>query len=93
MMKLALSALMLASFSFAGVASAEEGTAAVVPAAAEAPKSMRGIIVLPPTELTSPPMRPLATVDIARIPARLTLTVLRQPLLERIEASVFTDQF
>ncbi len=86
MKKLVLSALVSAALlSIAGVAAADE-------TANGAPKG-RGVIVLPPTELTSPPMRPLATIDVARIPARLTLTVLRQPFLQRIESSVFSDQF
>jgi hypothetical protein len=37
--------------------------------------------------------RPLAAVDVARVEPRLTLSELRQPLLERIEQSAYREPF
>ena len=98
MKKLALSMALGSSLLVVGVASAEDKTAVERPTASvAAPASrepkLRGVIELPPTEITSPPMRPLATIDVTRMQPRLTLFVLRQAFLSRIEESVFSDRF
>jgi hypothetical protein len=37
--------------------------------------------------------KPIASVDVSKIPAKLTLTELRQPFLDRIEEAVRKDPF
>lgn len=37
--------------------------------------------------------RPIASVDVSKIPAKLTLAELRQPFLERIEAAAMKEPF
>ncbi len=92
MKKLAMSTMFLASLLLVGVASAEDGSTGKL-VEGRTPATLRGVIDLPSIEITSPPMRPLATIDVARIEPRLTLFVLRQAFIGRIEETVFTDRF
>lgn len=68
---------------------------APAPAAADAPaeKAARGVITLAEVTITGRVQKPIAAVDVARISPRLTLAVLRQPFLERIEKVIYSDPF
>ncbi len=66
-----------------------------VPAAAQSRQVKQQAAVLQVGEITivGRVQKPIAAVDVATIPARLTLAELRQPFLDRIEAAVRKDPF
>ena len=43
--------------------------------------------------ITGRVQKPVAAVDISRLPPKLSLSELRQPFLERIEQAVYRDPF
>lgn len=59
----------------------------------EKPASGRGVITLAEVTITGRVQKPIAAVDVGRIAPRLTLSVLRQPFLERIEKVIYSDPF
>ena len=93
----------LASFAIpmlvVGVAAADDslprdGASAVQqPVETTTSHAKRGIVNLPPTDITSPPMRPMAAIAVSQIEPKLTLVTLRQPFLSRIEGEIFLDHF
>jgi hypothetical protein len=74
----------LATMTVANVARADETAPA---------KSQRGVIVLDTTVVTGHGMRPLVSIEVTRIEPQLTITELRIPLLERIEAAIYEATF
>lgn len=74
-----MATVMFATLALSGVASAQS----------EVANPHRGVITLPPKEITSPPMRPMATITIARIQPSITLAEFGQSLIQRIEASIY----
>lgn len=90
-MKLIALAPIALSLFIAGAASADDGSAAS--GAPEGLRAQRGIVNIPPTIITSPPMRPMAAIAVSQIQPKLTLVELRQPFLSRIEDAIFNDQF
>lgn len=73
-------AVLFLALSASSVAAAQDG---------QAPNHNRGVITLPPKEITSPPMRPMASITISRVDAKMSLVTFGQALLDRIESSVF----
>lgn len=55
------------------------------------PKS--GVITLREIEIVGRVQKPIASVDVGKIPPKLTLAELRQPFLDRIEEAVQHDPF
>ncbi|HEY2516313.1 MAG TPA: hypothetical protein VGI39_35825 [Polyangiaceae bacterium] len=60
-------------------------------ALAAEPKS--GVITLREIEIVGRVQKPIASVDVGKIPPKLTLAELRQPFLDRIEEAVQHDPF
>lgn len=74
-----MATVMFATLALSGVASAQSETT----------NPHRGVITLPPKEITSPPMRPMASITIARIQPSVTLAEFSQTLIQRIEATIY----
>jgi hypothetical protein len=53
----------------------------------------RGVITLAEVTITGRIQKPIAAVDVSRIQPKITLTELRQPFLDRIEAAIYKDPF
>jgi hypothetical protein len=68
-------------------------SAALAEGPAKTPAAKRGEVTLEGLIITLKPPRPVAAVDIVRLQPKLTLTELRQPLVERIEAATEKDPF
>jgi hypothetical protein len=66
------------------------GTA--LPASA-ADKDQKGVITLREIEIVGRVQKPIAAVDVGKIPLKVTLTELRQPFLDRIEEATLHDPF
>jgi hypothetical protein len=69
---------------------------AAQPAAGQATGSggaTRGVITLAEVTITGRIQKPIAAVDVSRIQPKITLTELRQPFLDRIEAAIYKDPF
>ncbi|MFO0550410.1 MAG: hypothetical protein U0271_18590 [Polyangiaceae bacterium] len=72
----------LATFGFAGAASAQEKDA-----------NGRNVITIAEVQITGRIQKPIAALDVSRIQPKLTLAELRQPFLERIEKAIYKDPF
>jgi hypothetical protein len=57
-----------------------------------APKS-GGVITLGEIKIVGRVQKPVASVDVGKVPVNLTLAELRQPFLDRIEEAVQHDPF
>ena len=53
----------------------------------------KGVITLREIEIVGRVQKPIAAVDVGKIPPKLTLAELRQPFLDRIEEAVQHDPF
>jgi len=53
----------------------------------------KGVITLREIEIVGRVQKPIASVDVSKIPPKLTLEELRQPFLDRIEEAVQHDPF
>ena len=53
----------------------------------------KGIIVLKEVTITGRVQKPIAAIDVARIRPKLTLSELRQPFIDRINASIYRMPF
>jgi hypothetical protein len=80
-----LMAGLVASVAF-GVVAAGEGSA-------RAADNNKGVITLREIEIVGRVQKPIAAVDVGKIPPKLTLAELRQPFLDRIEEAVQHDPF
>jgi hypothetical protein len=85
MKKVLVSAMVLATLSFAGVASADE--------AQQAPRAQRGVVNLDTLIITSHLQRPVASIEVNRMEPALTLSDLRVALVERIETAIYGSRF
>jgi hypothetical protein len=56
-------------------------------------RTPRGVITLAEVTITGRIQKPIAAVDVARIRPMLTLSELRQPFVERIAKSIYTEPF
>ena len=56
-------------------------------------KSQAGVLQVGEITIVGRVQKPIAAVDVAKIPVRLALTELRQPFLDRIEEAVKKDPF
>ena len=54
-------------------------------------RTPRGVITLAEVTITGRIQKPIAAVDVSRIRPKLTLSELRQPLIERIRRSIYAD--
>lgn len=61
------------------------------PAAATQPAG--GVLNLGEITITGRPQKPIATLEVSRIPAKLTLTELKQSFVDRIEEAAFKEPF
>ncbi len=52
-----------------------------------------GVLNLGEILITGRPERPIATLEVSRIPAKLTLTELKQSFVDRIEEAAFKEPF
>lgn len=75
---LALAPLALAALSFEGEASAQQ---------------KGGVITINEVTIVGRVQKPVASVDVSKIQAKLTLAELRQPFLDRIEEAARKDPF
>lgn len=69
--------------------------AGLVLATTEASAQEKGgrVITISEVTIVGRVQRPIASVDVSKIPAKLTLAELRQPFLDRIEAAAMKDPF
>ena len=67
-------------------------SATLVPTAAFAQKK-GNVVQLAEITITGRVQKPVAAVDISKIGVKLTLSELRQPFLDRIEAAITKDPF
>lgn len=69
--------------------------AGLVLASTEASAQEKGgrVITISEVTIVGRVQRPIASVDVSKIPAKLTLAELRQPFLDRIEAAAMKDPF
>jgi hypothetical protein len=74
-----LAAASLAAVAFAGDASAQQ--------------QKGGVITINEVTIVGRVQKPVASVDVSKIPAKLTLAELRQPFLDRIEEAARKDPF
>jgi hypothetical protein len=67
----------------------------LVLASTEASAQEKGgrVITISEVTIVGRVQRPIASVDVSKIPAKLTLAELRQPFLDRIEAAAMKDPF
>ena len=65
-------------------------TLTATPAAAQGKK---GVITISEVTIVGRVQKPIASVDVSKISAKLTLAELRQPFLDRIEEAVQHDPF
>jgi hypothetical protein len=64
----------------------------VVPAASHA-DSASGVFTLPPITISGRVQKPMATVEIARVEPKITLTELRPPFTSRITQALARDPY
>jgi hypothetical protein len=84
MKRLAFALLALAGIVAAGTASAQQpGGAQTAP----------GVLKLGVIEIVGRVQKPIASIDVGKIPPKLTLAELRQPFLDRIEEAIQHDPF
>ena len=62
-------------------------------ASGRAADQKNGVITLREIEIVGRVQKPIASVDVSKIPPKLTLAELRQPFLDRIEEAVQHDPF
>ena len=62
-------------------------------AAGSAQQKKKNVMELDDILITGRVQKPVAAVDISRLPPKLSLSELRQPFLERIEQAVYRDPF
>ncbi len=62
-------------------------------APAAAPQPAGGVLNLGEITITGRPQKPIAAVDVGRIPAKLTLTELKQSFVDRIDEAAFKEPF
>lgn len=65
----------------------------VVAPSAHAQKRKERVITISEVTIVGRVQKPIASVDVNKIPPKLTLAELRQPFLDRIEAAVTKDPF
>ncbi len=58
-----------------------------------APQPAGGVLNLGEITITGRPQKPIAAVDVGRIPAKLTLTELKQSFVDRIDEAAFKEPF
>lgn len=56
-------------------------------------KAQAGVLQVGEITIVGRVQKPIAAVDVAKIPVKLTLAELRQPFLDRIEEAVHKDPF
>ena len=56
-------------------------------------KAQAGVLQIGEITIVGRVQKPIAAVDVAKIPVKLTLAELRQPFLDRIEEAVHKDPF
>jgi hypothetical protein len=66
---------------------------AIAGSASAQQKKKSNVVELEDMTITGRVQKPVAAVDISRIPPKLSLSELRQPFLERIEQAVYRDPF
>ena len=66
---------------------------AVLPGEAGAQQNKGGVITINEVTIVGRVQKPVASVDVSKIQAKLTLAELRQPFLDRIEEAAKKDPF
>jgi hypothetical protein len=67
--------------------------AAAAEGQAKKPRAPRGVITLETVTIKGRLQQPIAAIDVTRLRPRLTLSELRQPFVDRIGKSVYTEPF
>lgn len=60
---------------------------------AQEERKPKGVITLAEVTITGRIQKPIAAVDVSRIQPKLTLSALRQPFVDRIEAAISREPF
>jgi hypothetical protein len=68
-------------------------TLAVLGEAPASAQDKKGVITIGEVTIVGRVQKPIASVDVSKIQAKLTLAELRQPFLDRIEEAVQHDPF